>query len=105
MIFFCFSLIGKLEAVGNLNYILYDNYIQITWSPPFTLIPELRSQVVILNQTSQIVNIMTISGTNYEIYPITSRLITCDDLFVTVSPRNRLGLGNNSTLSIQSKGN
>ena len=102
-------LIGKLKSVGNLKYEVYDNYLQITWSSPFALDQRYRNQIfyelAILNETSHKTNITNTHETNYEIYPTTSRLITCDDFSVTVTPKNKLGFGNNSTISIQSEGN
>ncbi len=108
-LFLFYLFIGKLDSVENLNYVVYDNYLKITWSSPFALNSDLRNQIsyklVILNQTSEIATTIYTNKTSYEIYPTTSCLITCDDFSVTVIPRNKLGFGNKSTTSIQSEGN
>ncbi len=59
----------------------------------------------VLNQTSQSANTIIVTENSYEIYPIMSHLITCDDFYVTVTPKNKIGFGDNNTLLIQSKGN
>ena len=99
--------IGLLSAVGDLSATALDSTISLTWNPPFTLDitaidPDITYRVDVINSTSsQVIHSqggITITQYNYTT-SLSPERRACDIFKFTITPVNRVGNGDNSSIS------
>ena len=90
-----FLLLGELAAVNNFICLLQSQYINCSWSPPFSLV-SIPGYIINVTYEGEIVTQNTTSSTTWQYCPSQFGTYT-----ISVAGNNSAGVGEISTISVK----